>query len=85
MAYSQTIVGVFITADRDVLLWVLLMLFFLAVAATALFARLRTWAEMVWIFVLVYAMGLGGSHLLFKWIVGVPFLKLELISITTSP
>lgn len=81
---AQTIVGLFFTADRDVLLWVMTIAFFLSVAVVALLARNRRWPEIVCIFFLVYLAWLGVAHVFFKHVVDVPFMKMELVSITTN-
>lgn len=82
---AQTIVGLFLIADRDVLIWVAAIMCFLSIALCALFARARRWPELVCLFVVIFVAAMGVAHLFFKHIVEVPFLKAEPISMSTDP
>jgi len=84
MAFAQSIIGFFITADRDLLTLVSAIVFLITVALVALFAHQRKWTELIGIFLLIFGVLTVVAHLFFAFVVDVPIAKLEPISLSTD-
>ena len=84
LAAAQTIVGLFITLDRDLVLWWSVLVSLLAVALVALFVRRRGWRAMVFAFIVVFVLGFALSHVFFKLVLNVPMFRVETVSIKTN-
>lgn len=83
-AVGQTILGLFVTADRDLLAWIAALSFFLSLAAVALLVRRRSWLEMIIAFLITFFVILTAAQLFFKHVIGVPILKAETVRIDTN-
>ena len=81
---GQTVIGLFLIADRDALIWVGLIMMLVSIAVVALLARQRKWPEIVCLFVIVFAASMFLSHMIFKHGFDLPFFKAEPISMTTD-
>jgi len=84
IAPAQTIIGFFLTADRDVLILMLAVSVSLSVAICAILSRGRRWAELVGLFLLVLILSLSAFWVVFAYVVDIPFLKVETISVGTN-
>lgn len=83
-ATAQTIVGFFLTADRDVLILMLTVSVSLSIAVCAILSRGRRWTELVGLFLLTLTLTLSIFWVVFAYVVDVPFLKIETVSIGTA-
>ena len=84
VASAQEIVGLFITADKEVILWLASIHFFLALAVTALLWRRNKWQNSVLIFLTAWLLAFVLTHIFFVYIIEVPFLKFDWVSLQTD-
>lgn len=78
----HTVVGFFITADRDVLALVVTVTALLSISAVAMLSRGRKWSEILSLFFVIQFALFVISYFLFNF-VEVPFAKVDTVSITT--
>lgn len=81
---AQNIVGFFLTLDRDLFIWISLIALLVAVGITALLSRNRTWLELIAILLTTFVVTLFLAHLIFKYIVDVPFVRVDTVSLITD-
>ena len=74
-------VAFILTVDRNIFFWVLAITFFFSVSVVAVISKGRQWYELLAIFFLTYIACVLLSGVLFTHVLGVPFARLETITI----
>jgi hypothetical protein len=84
LAAGRTIIGVFLIGDRDLMLLILSVIACLTLATTLWWGRGRRWTDATLFGILTFFTLTFLAHLIFKYLVGVPMAKLDLIRMTAD-
>lgn len=74
-------VAFILTIDRHIFFWVMSITFFFSVSVVAVISKGRQWYELLALFFLVYIACVLLSGVLFTHVIGVPFARLETVTI----